>query len=388
MKTFMEKEKQSRAAWRLLPGIGSQRLRLMIAHFGSAEAAWQAQPEEYLQWGKAPWALKILAGRKKIDQAQVMEDLDRQGISLVIPEEDNYPHLLAELVDAPPLLYYKGKLRPAKEALAIVGSRRATAYGRAAAEYLAQEAAARGIVVISGLARGIDTAAHRGALAVKGETWAFLGNGLDRVYPPENQQLAQNIMENGALLSEFIPGSAPEAHHFPARNRLISGCARGVIVVEAARQSGSLITVDFALEQGREVFAVPGPIFSEMSRGTHHLLRSGARIAEGLEDIQAEIPLWREPELSLRPLADSRQSGGRKSDPESGGEKHSCPVAPESAECREIMDLLSDVPLHIDQIALQSAQIAGSVALTLLELQLSGKIEQLPGQYYILARRP
>jgi DNA processing protein len=377
----IEMEKQSRAAWRLLPGIGSQRLRLLIAHFGSAQAAWQAPLEDYLTWGKAPWALKVLAGRKEIDRAGVKESLYLQGISMVIPEEDNYPRLLAELADAPPLLYYKGQLRPAREALAVVGSRRATAYGRAAADYLAREVAAKGIVIVSGLARGIDTAAHSGALAVKGETWAFLGNGLDRIYPPENRRLAHSIMENGALLSEFIPGSAPEAHHFPARNRLISGCARGVVVVEAASQSGALITVDFALEQGREVFAVPGPIFSEMSKGTHHLLRFGARMAEGIEDIWAEIPLWSN--FSL--LQAGNQAGNKKRG--KNRQDSSAAADIDSGNSQEILDFLSDIPLHVDQIVLQSARPAGSVALTLLELQLSGKIEQLPGQYYILARR-
>jgi DNA processing protein len=384
MEKYIELEKQSRAAFRTLPGIGSQRLRMLIAHFGSAQAAWMAPIEEYLVWGKAPWALKVLPLRKEIDPVLIKKNLDQQGISTVLPEEENYPCLLAELVDAPPILYYKGLLRPFKEALAIVGSRRATAYGRAAAGFLSQEIASKGIVIVSGLARGIDTAAHQGALAGNGETWAFLGCGLDRIYPPENKKLAQSIMENGAVLSEFIPGSVPEGRHFPARNRLISGCSRGVVVVEAASKSGALITVDFALEQGREVFAVPGPIFSEMSKGTHYLLRSGAKIAEGAEDIWAEIPLWSN--------YCSKQSGKNdiKKTTENTKGSAGCEVK-DAAGNQEIssavLNLLSDIPLHIDQIVLQCDYQAGSIALTLLELQLEGKIEQLPGQCYILARK-
>ena len=380
MENKFEAEKKFRAAFRTLPGIGSQRLRLLIAYFGSARAAWLAPIENYLTWGEAPWALKVLPLRKTVEPDLIQERLDLAGIFTVIPEEDNYPYLLAELADAPPILYYKGQLRPSKEALAIVGSRRATAYGRAAAGFLSREVAAKGIVIVSGLARGIDTAAHEGALTGLGETWAFLGNGLDQIYPPENRKLAQRILENGALLSEFIPGTPPEARHFPARNRLISGCSRGVVVVEAAQKSGALITVDFALEQGREVFAVPGPIFSEMSKGTHYLLRLGAKLVEETEDIWAEIPLWLD-----HSSVESKKTRGKNNS------KTTSPVNLVSTTHQEIslavLDLLSDIPLHIDQIVLSSTYPAGGIALTLLELQLEGKIEQLPGQCYILARK-
>ncbi|MHB8126496.1 MAG: DNA-processing protein DprA [Desulfitobacteriaceae bacterium] len=382
MEKFIEIEKQSRAAFRTLPGIGSQRLRMLIAYFGSAQAAWLAPFEDYLTWGKAPWALKVLSLRKGIDPALIKERLDHQGIFTVLPEEDNYPCLLAELVDAPPILYYKGQLRPSKEALAMVGSRQATSYGRAAAGFLSREVAAKGVVIVSGLARGIDTAAHEGALAGLGETWAFLGNGLDRIYPPENRKLAHRIIENGALLSEFIPGTPPEARHFPARNRLISGCSRGVVVIEAAQKSGALITVDFALEQGREVFAVPGPIFSEMSKGTHYLLRLGAKIVEGTEDIWAEIPLWSD-FSSVKPI---EKMGKYRRGTSPTGIDSTVNMTDQEIGLA-VINLLSDMPLHIDQIVLSSTYPAGSIALTLLELQLGGKIEQLPGQCYVLARK-
>jgi len=290
---------------------------------------------------------------------------------MITPDEPDYPPLLAELADAPPLLYYRGNLRGDSEVLAIVGSRQATAYGKAAARMLARDAASKGIVIASGLARGIDTAAHQGALESEGRTWAFLGCGLDRVYPLENQRLAEEIVDKGALLSEFTPGTPPNAVNFPARNRLISGCSRGVLVVESAEKSGALITADFALEQGREVFAVPGPIFSKVSRGTHHLLRQGAKIVEGIEDIWNEVPAW------------SKKVCHISMNTERLSEKKELPA---EMDLGSILQQLSDVPLHIDQITIHSALPASSISLALLELQLGGKVIQLPGQHYVLAR--
>jgi len=368
----MEQEKLVRAALRTIKGVGSQHLRQLIAYFGSAVKAWQAPQSKYLQVAnQGKWIGEILKGRNNIDPREIGESLSKQGIRMITPDEPDYPPLLAELADAPPLLYYRGHLRGDSEVLAIVGSRQATAYGKSAARVLARDAAAKGIVIASGLARGIDTAAHQGALDSGGMTWAFLGCGLDRVYPLENQRLAEDILDKGALLSEFTPGTPPNAVNFPARNRLISGCSRGVLVVEAAEKSGALITVDFALEQGREVFAVPGPIFSKVSRGTHHLLRQGAKIVEGIEDIWNEVPAW---------------------------SKHGCHVSintkllPKEKELPAEMDLgsilqqLSDVPLHIDQITIHSTFPVSSISLALLELQLGGKVIQLPGQHYVLAR--
>jgi len=368
----MEQEKLVRAALRTIQGVGSQHLRQLIAYFGSAVKAWEAPQSKYLQVAsQGKWVGEILKERKNIDPQEIGDFLSKQGIRMITPDEPDYPPLLAELADAPPLLYYRGHLRGDTEVLAIVGSRQATAYGKAAARGLARDAAAKGLVVASGLARGIDTAAHQGALDSGGVTWAFLGCGLDRVYPLENQRLAVNILAKGALISEFPPGAQPLAAHFPARNRLISGCARGVLVVESAEKSGALITVDFALEQGREVFAVPGPIFSPVSRGPHHLIRQGAKIVEGIEDVFNELPSW------------SQRAS-------QGSIKHE--RTPEKKELSFGMDhglilqQLSDVPLHIDQITLHSTLSVSSISLALLELQLGGKVIQLPGQHYVLAR--
>ncbi|MDA8227220.1 MAG: DNA-processing protein DprA [Desulfitobacterium hafniense] len=379
----LDVEKKYRAALRGISGIGTQRLRELIAYFGNARAAWEAPGSNFTKFGNSQWVKRLLQEREKIDPDAVANNLKDKDISLVIPTEQHYPFLLAELSDAPPILYYRGTLAKQAEALAVVGSRRATSYGRSAAKHLAKEAALQGIVIVSGLARGIDTAAHEGAMAGYGTTWAFLGCGLDYIYPPENQRLATEIIKNGAILTEYPPHTPPEAGNFPARNRLISGCTRGVVVVEAALKSGALITVDFALEQGREVFAVPGPIFNEMSKGTNHLIRSGAKIVESIEDIKVEIPIMfakpnitvlDQPKLAIAKTQDLTQMKTDRSKLDS------------NSQHRELLELLSDVPIHIDQLILNTSLSPGNLALALLELQLEGKINQLPGQFYVLGR--
>ena len=368
----MEQEKIVRAAFSTISGVGSQRLRQLIAYFGSAVKAWEAPESTYLQVVKQEkWLGEILKVRRDIDPREIGNDLSKQGIKLITPEEINYPLLLAELADAPPLLYYRGQLRGNVEVLAFVGSRQATAYGKSAARKLAREVATKGIVIASGLARGIDTAAHQGALDCKGMTWAFLGCGLDRIYPSENRHLADDILERGALISEFPPGTPPKASHFPARNRLISGCSCGVVVVEAAERSGALITVDFALEQGREVFAVPGPIFSPVSRGPHNLIRQGAKLAESIEDICNELPAWSK---HVRQVSLNQELLPKETE------------FPEGKDHMSILQQLSDIPLHIDQITIHSTLPVATITLALLELQLGGKVTQLPGQHYVLAR--
>jgi len=368
----VEQEKLVRAALRTIKGVGSQNLRHLIAYFGSAVKAWEAPQRHYLQIGyQGKWIGELLKERSNIDPREIGESLSKQGIRMITPDDFDYPPLLSELADAPPLIYYRGHLRRDSEVLAVVGSRQATAYGKAAARVLARDAAAKGVVIASGLARGIDTAAHKGALESGGTTWAFLGCGLDRIYPLENQRLAEDIIAKGVLLSEFIPGTPPNAVNFPARNRLISGCSRGVLVVESALKSGALITVDFALEQGREVFAVPGPIFSPVSRGTHHLLRQGAKIVEEIEDIWNEVPAW------------SKKGGHALTTTELVTEKKELPA---ELGLSSILQQLSDIPLHIDQLTLHSTLTVASISLALLELQLGGKIIQLPGQHYVLAR--
>jgi DNA processing protein len=365
----IDQERMFRAAFRSIKGVGNQHLRHLIAYFGSATIAWGAPEKEYSQLLPSKWTSEVLKARKTIDPWKIGADLMAKDIRLVTPYEPNYPALLLELANAPPLLYYRGSLVGNSEVLAIVGSRQATAYGKASAHLLAREAATQGIIVASGLARGIDTSAHQGAIEGGGGTWAFLGCGLDQVYPRENSGLAKEIVEKGAVISEFPPGTPPLANNFPARNRLISGCSKGVVVVEAAKRSGAMITVDFALEQGREVFAVPGPIFSPLSRGPHSLLRQGAKLIEGINDIKNEFP--------------SLTSGKKEMLVNNASRKN---AISEGEEHRLILQLLSDVPLHIDQLAIHSTLPVTTLSLALLELQLEGKIKQLPGQNYVLDR--
>lgn len=363
-----EQEKLARAAFLSLKNVGSRHLSRLINCFGSARAAWEAPQIEYLHLSeKSPWFAGVGEERNTVDLLKLGRLLSDLGIQTTSPQEQDYPVLLGELADAPPLLFYRGKLRGKAEMLAVVGSRQATAYGKAAASFLSKAAAAEGIVVVSGLARGIDAAAHRGALEGDGITWAFLACGLDRVYPAEHQRLAEEILLQGALLSEYAPGMPPIARNFPARNRLISGCARGVLVVEAAERSGALITADFALEQGREVFAVPGPIFSKQSRGTHNLLRQGAKVSESIEDIVQEIPAW---------YPENRTNF-----------RHAGKNLPDHEELGPVLEQLSDVPLHFDQLVARADLSPSKLSLVLWELLLAGKILQLPGQHYVLSRK-
>jgi len=396
------KEKLKRAAALTIPGVGSGTLRRLLAVYGSLEEAWKATPSAQ---GAGKGIAAFFDGRHTIDLSKIENDLKRYDISLTAPGEADYPFLLGNLPDAPPVLFYRGTIDGKARAIAVVGARRATAYGKSAARFLSAEMARRGYVVISGLARGIDGAAHEGALDA-GVTWAFLAGSLEKIYPPEHKALAEKVLEKGALISEFPPGQPSKASHFPARNRLISGSALGVVVVEAAERSGSMITVDFALEQGREVFAVPGPIFSEVSKGCHRLLQLGARLVETADDIIEEIgslsavlpkekgEIGECSEHRRQDRLNSAAEGKRKKDkrpearpssPEDRERKTELEPAPQISE---VLSRLSDVPLHLDRLADQCALSPQALAMELLELELNGKIRRLPGQYYVVERDP
>lgn len=269
--------------------LGPVKCFRLLKFFGSAEKIWSASPEE-LQTSQCLDKLalgNLLAARAAPLPEDEWEKLQKQEIRLLTLSDDAYPLSLLQMPDPPPLLYVKGEI-PEAPALAIVGSRKATFYGLGAAEQLANSLAAQGITIISGLARGIDTAAHKGALK-SGKTVAVLGCGLDIYYPPENKALYQLISERGGLISEFPLGTKPDRVNFPRRNRIISGLANGVLLVEAAEKSGSLITADYALEQGKEVFAVPGMITSRQSCGTNRLIQEGAKLVQRADDILTEL---------------------------------------------------------------------------------------------------
>ena len=286
-------------------------------------------------------------------------------IEVLEPGTPGYPAHLSAL-SAPPTLHVAGTiLTDDALAVAIVGSRHATAYGVEVAERLASDLASRGVTIVSGLARGIDTAAHRGALAAGGRTIAVLGSGVDVVYPPENARLADDIQRRGALVSQFVPGTPPLSWHFPERNRTLAGLALGVVVVEAAERSGALITAGLAAEMGREVFAVPGRITADTSRGTNRLLQDGAKLVLDWTDIVQELPeAWRR---SLR----EREAGVAE-------------LPSLDADAARVLALLQpDEPLHIEQLITRGGMDAGALGATLVALEIEGRARQIEGQRWI-----
>ncbi len=286
-------------------GIGPARFSLLMSFFGSAEAAWCADPADWMSAGLDGRAVaSFTAQRPRIEPQAEADRLTALGFQVLRYVDPDYPHLLAEIPLPPPLLYLRGNLAPADDlAISVVGTRRVTTYGRQVTEQISHELARQGITIVSGLARGVDTCAHRATLSAGGRTIAVLGCGLDLMYPPENAKLAARIAENGAVLTQFPLGTRPEAGNFPARNRLISGLSLGVVVTEAPEGSGALITARCAGEQGRDVFAVPGSIYSKASIGTHRLIQDGAKLVASVDDILSELDLPRLPpsRAQLRP---------------------------------------------------------------------------------------
>ena len=303
------------------------------------------------------------------DWAEIDEEIERArdaGIAIVPFTNPNYPARLRTIADPPPFLYVKGNiLTDDDKAVAIVGSRSASEYGRRVARDLSRGLVSLGFTVVSGMARGIDGSAHESALQAGGRTIAVLGSGVERAYPAEHETLYRRIGENGAVLSELPIGTRPLAFNFPARNRLISGLSLGVVVVEATEKSGSLITATLAVEQGREVFAVPGEVGSSRSRGAHRLIRQGAKLVESVDDIIEEIA----PQLLDR-TGSATQRAPR--------------VLPQNASdaTRTIFALLQENTLQVDQVIERTGMSAAQVLETLLDLELQGLLRQLPGKIY------
>jgi DNA processing protein len=346
-------------------GIGAVRLRCLLDAFGDVETAWHAAPDDLREAGLDQRSLRgLLEARETLDLDDELAHIGRLGYRLLTWEEADYPVRLREISAPPPVLYLWGELRPQDRwGVAVVGTRRPTAYGTAVARDLAAVLAGSGVTVVSGLARGIDTIAHQSALEAGGRTLAVLGSGLDRVYPPEHRRLAERIAGAGALLSDYPLGTAPEAGNFPPRNRIISGLSLAVVIVEAGEGSGALITADFAAEQGREVFAVPGSIYSRASRGTNQLIRSGARPLVGFEDVLEALNLdvvVRQEEVSLE--------------------------LPEDETEATILAALSSEPVHVDEIQARCGLPAAQVSASLAMLELKGRARQVGGMHYVRAR--
>ena len=281
--------KRALICWAHLKALPSRKLALLRKH----GLSWllSAPPGELREEGLSDGQIEeVLEGRERAEEeARILDSMGAEVVGL--DEGDRYPRLLSKIPDPPICLFVKGELRPEEPCVAIVGTRRASNYGRLVAERIARQLASQGICVVSGLARGIDTAAHRGALEAEGRTIAVLGTGLDVAYPPENRDLQGEIAKKGALLTELPPGTMPHPWNFPMRNRIISGLSYGVVVIEAPEDSGALITAATAAEQGREVFAVPGDVMSGRSKGCHRLIKEGAKLAEDASDVVEELSL-------------------------------------------------------------------------------------------------
>lgn len=342
--------------------VGPITFRRLVGRFGSATAALEALPELARRGGRLR-PLKVFsadAARRELSR------LAELGGRLVVLGEPDYPQALAATADAPPVLSVIGDAALLdRRSVAVVGARNASANGRRLAAEIARELGGSGLVVVSGLARGIDAAAHRAALATG--TVAALAGGIDMVYPPENEDLHREIAERGALISELPPGVEPQARHFPRRNRLVSGLALGVVVVEAALRSGSLITARLALEQGREVFAVPGSPLDPRCRGTNNLIREGATLTESAADVLQVLDGMVRVAVAPEPFALA--------------EAPDCPAGDDliAAARAQVQELLGPAPAHVDDIVRETGIPAGLLRMVLLELELAGRLERQAG---------
>ncbi len=349
-------------------GIGPAKQRALLDYFGNIRDAWFASERQLQEIGIDSRAIEqLLTTRASLDLAQALDEVFSAGLHLIIWSSADYPAYLKELPNAPPLLYVRGDLHKDDEwAIAVVGTRRVTAYGRQVTRELVQGLVRSKITVVSGLARGIDSIAHETALKSGGRTLAVLGCGPDIIYPAENRKLAQRIAAGrGALISDYPLGTQPDGKNFPPRNRIISGLSLGVIVVEAGERSGALITAKFALEQDREVFAVPGNITSPASRGPNKLIQQGAKLVRRADDVLEELNLTMVPEHSALQM-----------------------IMPETAEEAAILAHLTHQPLHIDELTRLAEMPSGLVSSTLSMMELKGMVQQVGGMSFALAREP
>jgi DNA processing protein len=363
----------------LTPGLGPTRARKLVEHFGSPEAVFRASLTELEGTGIQAVSAQSLATGKSAELAR--EEIARAGdaeITIISLEDPSYPPRLKEIYDPPLILYVRGNLEVLTQpGLAMIGTRHPTPYGTGMAERLACDLAAQGLVIISGMARGIDTASHRGAISAKGKTLAVFGTGVDVIYPKENSRLSEQILAlGGALISEFPLGTFAAPQNFPIRNRIISGMSVGVLVVEAAEYSGTRITARCALEQNRDVFAVPGNVTNKNSWGPNTLIKQGAKLVATWEDVWEDLPA--EVRLALTPASSPESPGASSASlfPDEGLPPHE----------KRILGLLkADEATHIDEIVekLETELSSSEIFAALFELELAGKVRQMPGKNFV-----
>jgi len=361
-----------------IEGLGVRGAHKLIEHFGSSRATYMASLTELESCGiTAPVAQAIFAQAGLKEAEKELEAAAKAQCQLLSYADQGYPPLLRQIPDAPLVLYVRGDATVlSQHAVAIVGTRRPTAYGSQVAHRLGHDLAERQLVIVSGMARGIDSAAHHGALEAKGKTVAVFGSGLDVIYPRENSRLAEKIVETGALVSEFPLGTAPTPENFPIRNRIISGLSLGVMVVEAAEYSGSLITARLAVDQNREVFAVPGNITSAQSFGPNHLIKQGAKLVDQWVDVIEEFPAH----IRIQLLPPVEASDGKPASPETAALFEQS-LTPDQKAVFEV--LRTDEALFVDAIFESVTLPPARILQALLELEMSGLIRQLPGKNFI-----
>lgn len=355
-----------RVALTRIPGVGRVRLQALEGFFGGLEAAWQAGEGDLSQAGLDRRTVQaVVAWRPRLSPQEEMERLARYNVRALVPEDADYPPLLREIDDVPPVLYVRGGLEPRDRlAVAVVGTRQATAYGREVAEELVTGLARYGVTVVSGLAKGIDYVAHRAALEAKGRTIAVQACGLDLIYPASHAALAREIMDGGALISDYALGTRPRAEFFPRRNRIMSGMALATLVVEADQGSGALITARLALEQNREVMAVPGSIFSPASRGTIQLIQAGAKAVATIQDILEE--------LNVTAIGQAREPAQLSLD-----------LSPQETR---LLGHLTREPVHIDELSQRAGLPVPEVSSALVLLELNGLARQVGAMHFVLTR--
>lgn len=369
---------ESLEPWLLLQaikGLSDGTLTRLVREFGSPHAVTAASVHELQNRGGLTFHIAMSIGRGPTPEARAKVEMEahrikQQGISVLTVLDPLYPHKLSKIADPPPLLYLSGALQASDDrAIAIVGARKATPAGLAFTEDLTYTLATLGFTIISGMARGVDAAAHRGAIKAGGRTVAVLGCGIDQTYPPEHRNLRESIEKQGAVVSEFPLGTPPLPYNFPRRNRIISGLSYGVVVTQASKKSGSLITARFALEQNREVFAVPGSVKEAKHEGPHGLIQQGAKLVENVGDIINELL----PQLdeSFQDAVKNAASEPRASMPALGSKE------------KAIFDLVTESPVSVDEVLAQARFFPAEVMGILLALELKGVIKQVPGSCYI-----